>query len=371
MKRLLFTFLLFYLLAQARQASLFTSPILAQEEEVQENPLQGVESEAEFVGRSEILERILPYELQGTEQGSAGFLEKLLLKVPFISSLLPQRTSLIQGVFVPGKSFSETTSPEDAFQATAGPEGFANIVRPEDKSFVGTAGGPLDSLKKLFQGGVSDLQKSLLPAEGGVSKKQTQDSIYYSQFAKSPNSQIMTDYFLAAANAQCVPVNLLLAISRRETGAFVFDDATVKKFSVPGWWETADFNTREAGYCNNTCNKPNAGCAPNSDVRGVMQFELKTWNDIKDDVRLSLIGMGEISTDFNYEPHRCNVRDAIIGSAIKIKRDSFTSPNQCTVWDEATVRSVARSYCGACDVQACGDNYCDFVWNLYNDYLGR
>ncbi|MBP8591037.1 hypothetical protein KBI33_01025 [Candidatus Shapirobacteria bacterium] len=173
-----------------------------------------------------------------------------------------------------------------------------------------------------------------------------------------------------AAKDICVPEALLLAISRTEAArAWGYSSEEVKLFSTPNWWETPGAPICR-GLCYNTCNPGECsqwdpdcawtnygGISQEADVRGVMQFELNTFNGYRNEL-LGILGR---------EPHRCLIPDSIYAAALKIKADSGTDNTQCDDWSDEIVRKVAKAYCGSCDSPNC-PNYCDIVLYYYHDY---
>lgn len=217
------------------------------------------------------------------------------------------------------------------------------------------------SVANQFNRGVDEYIDSLNPANSSSFERGTDNPASY----KEIQSASLRDIISKAAEGRCVPGALLMAISQREAGqAFNYSDDEVKLFSTTGW-QNALPSLATRGYCYNTCAQPGVSCFPGADVRGAMQFELRTWNGLLPEIRAAL------KSDFgsDEEPDRCNLRDAIVGAAVKIKKDSQTSAGQCSNWDQKTVENkVANSYCQCSDTANCGEGYCSNVWNLYQSY---
>ncbi|MBI4029513.1 MAG: hypothetical protein HY376_04080 [Candidatus Blackburnbacteria bacterium] len=215
--------------------------------------------------------------------------------------------------------------------------------------------------KDEFNRGVDEYIDSLNPANSSSFERGTGNPASY----KEIQSASLRDIVSKAAEGSCVPGALLMAISQREAGqAFNYSDDEVKLFSATGW-QNAIPSLTTRGYCYNTCTQPGVSCFRGADVRGAMQFELQTWNGLLPEIRAALkSGFG-----VDEEPDRCNVRDAFVGAAVKIKKDSQTAAAQCTNWDQQTVENkVANSYCQCSDTANCGQGYCTNVWNLYQSY---
>jgi uncharacterized repeat protein (TIGR01451 family) len=160
-----------------------------------------------------------------------------------------------------------------------------------------------------------------------------------------------------------------------------YSEEEFSKFSTPGWWEGLEANagslagndaTVIRGYAYNTC--AYTSCAPGADVRGIAQFELKTWNGVA----------SQLSFSDGHQPDRRNATDAIFGSALHNRQNAeiYTgSPN--VQWTEDVIKAAARVYCAgpaaarnparirdsAC--MAGGVTYDDLVWNYYLEFSGQ
>lgn len=173
---------------------------------------------------------------------------------------------------------------------------------------------------------------------------------------------------------------LMKAFLRVEApGALNYSEEEFRFFSTPGWWEglQGDASTLKGndaiiirGYAYNTC--AYRSCAPGADVRGVTQFEAKTWAGIA----------AQLTFSDGHTPDRRNATDAIFGSALLNKQNAqyYTgSPN--FEWTEDVIRAAGRIYCGgpgaarrkltdgAC--MAGGRQYEDLLWDFYQEYRGQ
>ncbi|MCL5411825.1 MAG: hypothetical protein M1150_03800 [Patescibacteria group bacterium] len=177
----------------------------------------------------------------------------------------------------------------------------------------------------------------------------------------------LREMFRQAANHVGVPVAVLKAIAKVEAGRiFGYSEDEVKNFSTYGWWNglvskasTLGGNDplilRGLGY--NTC-KYRTDCFPEADVRGAMQFEIQTWNGIASQI------------DFGHTADRRVLPDAIVAAAKLIKNHAITLGESSTSnWSEAIIKGVAARYCGNPKSSACGGNYDNVVWDLYQEYL--
>lgn len=170
---------------------------------------------------------------------------------------------------------------------------------------------------------------------------------------------------------------LMKAFLRVEApGALSYTEEEFRFFSTPGWWEGLEANastlqgndpTIIRGYAYNTC--AYRSCAPGADVRGVTQFEAKTWGGIESQLKFA----------DGHTPDRRNAIDAIFGSALLNRQNAqyYTgSPN--FEWTEEVIRAAGRIYCGgpgaarrkltdgAC--MADGKQYEDLLWDFYQQY---
>ncbi|MEK7521332.1 MAG: hypothetical protein AAB599_00820 [Patescibacteria group bacterium] len=219
-----------------------------------------------------------------------------------------------------------------------------------------------DKTSEEFNRGTKDFKDSLLPANFNPLR----DTSAHVSF-KGIGSDTLKEIVSNAADGQCVPSELLMAISQVEGGqAFDYSNEEVAKFTTTGWQDTASASEKQRGYCYNTCDQAGSGCAPGDNVMGAMQFNWGTWQPLIPDIKKVL----EAKFTYTGDVDRCNLRDSFVAAAVKIKRDSGTLQGQCNSWDENTVKNkVARSYCGSCaSGDACGVNYCSNVWNLYQSY---
>ncbi len=179
----------------------------------------------------------------------------------------------------------------------------------------------------------------------------------------------LVEIFKAAAQEYNVPAALLMAVNKVEAPG-VFDgwtDADVQKFSVIDWWKTASESDLQKGWAFNQC--LTMSCAAGSDVQGIMQFELGTWDWIGAPLKFS----------DGHTPNRLYPRDAIYGAA-KLERhhadtydtDKGTAAND---WPEDKIKRVAAAYCvgnlyGDAAQSACsggGGPYDEVAWRFYQE----
>lgn len=183
--------------------------------------------------------------------------------------------------------------------------------------------------------------------------------------------------FKDAASVANVPVALLKAIAKTESGVLGYSSDEVTQFSTTSWWQGLLDNAPnlsdnhpliKRGYAYNTCQY--VTCAPGADVRGAMQFELGTWSGIAP--RLSF-------TD-GHSPDRRYVRDIIYaaGYFMRGKIDQYDSrfnfTNNLSNLNETQVKALAKSYCGGNPDADTNDPACGFgrheqsVWAYYQEY---
>lgn len=185
----------------------------------------------------------------------------------------------------------------------------------------------------------------------------------------------LDEMFNGASKASGVPAPFIKGINMLETGVIsTWTDADVKKFSQPNWWVNASQTDIQRGWAFNQCDT--LPCFAGADVRGIMQFELQTWNGIKPSISKTVSG---------HDPDRRYPADSIVGAGIFIRdiaseydRAFGTSPN-ATSWPENKVRRVATAYCtgsiyGDPNSPACnngGAPYDDIVWRYYKEFGGK
>lgn len=186
-------------------------------------------------------------------------------------------------------------------------------------------------------------------------------------------SASLNELFYNAAKNAGLPLAFLKAIAAVETpGVLGYSDDEVRFFQTPNWWVDLPEGdpTRIRGYAYNTCADPKKGCGAGNDVRGPMQFELKTWNGVK----------GKLKFADGHEPARENLSDAVYGSAIFNKQNAvqYAGVTNESDWNEETVRKVARIYCagpsGDVNNVACiagGRTHDDLTWMYYQAFLGK
>ena len=179
----------------------------------------------------------------------------------------------------------------------------------------------------------------------------------------------LVEIFKAAAQEYNVPAALLMAVNKVEAPG-VFDgwtDADVQKFSVIDWWKTASESDLQKGWAFNQC--LTMACAPGSDVQGIMQFEIGTWDWIGAPLKFA----------DGHTPNRLYPRDAIYAAA-KLERhhadtydaDKGTAAND---WPEDKIKRVAAAYCvgnlyGDAGQSACsgaGAPYDEVAWRFYQE----
>ena len=191
-------------------------------------------------------------------------------------------------------------------------------------------------------------------------------------------SASLEQMFREAADTFEVPVAIMKAIGKRESGVLTYTEDDVSLFSTTGWWagrkdseatKSANDPLILRGYGYNTCQY--VKCFEGADVRGAMQFELDTWNGVKNAL---------VFPD-NHDPDRRNVRDIIFGAARFIKDKALlVGETRPSGWIQTTVRKIAVSYCAGnpnanIKVAACGYTkegditYDQEVWNSFLDYL--
>lgn len=183
----------------------------------------------------------------------------------------------------------------------------------------------------------------------------------------------LNQIFTSAAQYANIPLALLKAIGKTESAVLSYTDEEIIKFSIPGWWEGLPDNHPDIrrGYAYNTCADPSAGCGAGNDVRGAMQFELGTWNGIKQYLQFA----------DGHDPDRRILTDIIFGSAMLNRKnaESYTGVKDIS-WTEDVVRAVARMYCagpgagknpGLVNNTACRRGnllYDDLVWEDFQKY---
>jgi len=183
--------------------------------------------------------------------------------------------------------------------------------------------------------------------------------------------------FEDSARVSNVPVALLKAIAKKESGVLGYLAEDVNQFNTLNWWAGLTDNAPllkdnhplvKKGYAYNTCQY--VSCFAGADVRGAMQFELQTWNGFKP--RLSF-------TD-GHDPDRRYVRDIIYAAGLFLRdkidtydlRFNFTA-NLASL-SENQVKALARSYCAgnpdaSTNEEACGyGTYEGLVWSYYLEY---
>ena len=247
--------------------------------------------------------------------------------------------------------------------------GFVQFTRPNDLTFTNQSN-PQDqdgATMAVYEGATADTERWFTPE--GISSSRY--PVSFPASAKEVRSTRLKELYQQTAESQCVPIGILLAISHRESPqTFTYSEEEFERFSTNNWQLTMTESERARTECKNTCANPGAGCSSGDDVQGPMQFNWSTWVDYIGPIKLVLQDKYGIPLG-TYEPHRCNVRDAMIGAALKMKGVP-KSESSCTNWGLDTVYRVAENYCGsgACsNTPACGVGYCAEIWGMYNNYM--
>lgn len=242
------------------------------------------------------------------------------------------------------------------FGLFVGKTGSLNASRPEEVAFPKIGSSSLAE----YRGGVDFFVKGLRPEEEIVSGVDTSGS--RSSFITPVGS--FSSMVEKVSQAQCVPPAILLAIARAEGESLTYSEEEVSFFSNPGWWNSASDQQKTRGHCRDTCSDSRMGCKPTDNVVGPMQFNLGTWNGLIPAIKQLLSQL--FGTFSDYGPHRCNLRDSVVGAVVKIKQDSGTR-TQCENWSDEAVKRVAAAYYGGCTTNQ-GTDYCGEVLRLYKSY---
>lgn len=186
----------------------------------------------------------------------------------------------------------------------------------------------------------------------------------------------------AAQNVGMEPALLKAFLKVEADQSLQYSEEEFLQFSTPGWWEGLVDNapTRDGndplilrGYAYNGC-AYNPKCAAGADVRGITQFEVRTWNGI----------VPELQQYFpdGYIPDRRVARDAIFGSALHNRQNAeIYVGSSNVVWTEDVIKATGRIYCGGLGAAktphiqdgACTQNgisYDDLLWQYYKDFSG-
>lgn len=195
------------------------------------------------------------------------------------------------------------------------------------------------------------------------------------------SSADLAQIFQQSAQKAKIPLPMLKAIAKKESGVLSYTNDDVSQFNTIDWFAGRVDNAPTSeendplivkGYAYNTCLY--VPCFAGADVRGAMQFEINTWNGIK-----PLLSFAD-----GHDPDRRYVRDVIFGAGEFIagkardydSRYNFsTSPND---WNEKQVRALARTYCGGNpDADVANDGACTppggvpydiLVWQYYQEF---
>lgn len=207
-----------------------------------------------------------------------------------------------------------------------------------------------------------------------------------------PAGNSILEIFKASSQNSGIPLPMLLAIAKQEGGrALGYSDEEVAQFNTQNWFaglvDNAPGKTPAnndpliiRGLAYNTCQY--AECAPGADVRGIMQFELGTWNGATKDLHF----------EDGHTPDRRYITDMIYGAGIHMRNVSqgleseYHFSSNPTDWNEQQVKVIARIYCGgygaknrdlstdpACRAQDANGNYVAYdtlVWQWYQEFRG-
>jgi ribosomal protein S20 len=190
-------------------------------------------------------------------------------------------------------------------------------------------------------------------------------------FCEKPESKIiltgdLVELFRQVAKNECLPLALLMAISKQEAGQiWTWSPEEIEKFSTPNWWESAPQEEKLRGYCYDTCSVWPTPCSSvNCDtgessgyrettVYGPMQFEECTWHYRMPGYKLM---------------DRCRLDLAVSAAGKKLHQDGGAST--CTNWKEDEVLLAIKMYCGSCNSSSC-PKYCDLVMLWYNEFATK
>ncbi|MBI2267927.1 MAG: hypothetical protein HYU80_00560 [Candidatus Blackburnbacteria bacterium] len=241
-----------------------------------------------------------------------------------------------------------------------GKAGFLNFPKPPETPFPKI--GSDDNAE--FRGATRFLIESTLPDMGTYISTGTLTDVSYTQVTSPTLSSIIE----TAAESQCVPPPLLLAIMHNEARrTFEYTEEEVGFFSTNSWWDSATTEQKNRGYCYDTCALPGSKCKPTDNVKGAMQFNLNTWKGILPEIKNIVSSkFGAQVTD--EEKERCIVRNSIVAAAIKLKKDAQMGDGQCTNWPDDVILRVANTYHGDSCITNAGTNYCENVLKTYKSY---
>lgn len=188
---------------------------------------------------------------------------------------------------------------------------------------------------------------------------------------EKPDSKIiltddLVELFRQVAKNECLPLALLMAISKQEAGLiWIWAPDEIKKSSTPDWWESATREEKLKGYCYDTCSVWPSPCASvNCDtgessgyrettVYGPMQFEECTWHYRMPGYKLM---------------DRCRLDLAVSAAGKKLHQDGGAST--CINWGESEVLLAIKMYCGSCNSSSC-PGYCNKVMLWYNEFTAK
>jgi hypothetical protein len=191
----------------------------------------------------------------------------------------------------------------------------------------------------------------------------------------NPGAKTLIGMFQESAAKYNVPVALLMAINKLEISpddiVDNWTDADIQKFSTLNWWQNASSEDLRKGWAFNQCET--MGCAPGSDVQGIMQFEIGTWD---------WVGSGLVFPD-GHPPNRLYPRDAIYaaGNLTRIHADEYDAAygTQANDWPEDKIRRASGAYCagninGNFGSEACsggGAPYDEVIWRFYQEFKAK
>jgi hypothetical protein len=194
-------------------------------------------------------------------------------------------------------------------------------------------------------------------------------------------SNSLEQYFKESSEYSQVPLAMVKALSKVETGGKItnFTDDDIAELQTKNWWvgrldNAANVNNNDPliikGFGYNTCQY--LSCFPGADVRGVMQFEILTWNGY----------ISRLSFSDGHEAERRYPKDIIFAAGLYLKDfgelydKTYGGVPNATDWTKDKVERVAISYCtgeldGNPNDAACaqgGRSYSDLAWAYYQEF---
>jgi len=178
------------------------------------------------------------------------------------------------------------------------------------------------------------------------------------------------------ANRMCIPYAFLMAERMEESGAWFnnLSGTETTYYNTYGWWQNADHGEVCAGLAyytqsgiipsdstvaiqtGPTCNNGVQPGAYDQKIMGLFQIGEDEQNSASTKIKAVISGKVDRRVLFD---------DAVIFSLISISR-AGDLPQTCTDWPKNTVQTVAEKHYGACAYS--GGNYCNEVWNYYQQY---